>query len=191
MPGNSAVRAYSRAAVFRNNRTVYTGMTNALRNLLTAESNNHRRNIKTKYVMSVRRKFPDLLPIDTMKTFDKLKNAYNAAKAWKNPGRTRLVTTSNPNNIRIVNGRTVVINPGNNISYKNNSLKNNIKKYKAGNRSALNKWKLANLASLNWGSFAGEKPYIFVNRVWYRSSNTSRPLTKNMILENLNFISPR
>jgi hypothetical protein len=50
-----------------------------------------------------------------MKTFNKLKNAYNAAKAWKNAGRTRVVTTSNPNNIRIINGRVVVINPGNTI----------------------------------------------------------------------------
>ena len=90
-------------------------MTNALRRINASVSNNHKRNIKARYVVSVRNVFQDLLPFDTMKTFNKLKNAYNAAKAWKNAGRTRVVTTSNPNNIRIINGRVVVINPGNTI----------------------------------------------------------------------------
>ena len=191
-PGNSAFRGYSRAAVFRNNRDVYNRMTHALQRIRAAESNNHRRNIKARYVMSVRNKFPDLLPSDTMKTFNKLKNSYNAAKAWKNTGRTRLVTTSNPN-IGLVNGRTVVINPGNRVSYKNNIIKNNIKKYKAGNTSALNKWKVNNLASLNWNLSGGEMPFKFnkTRGMWFRSGNMTRPLTKNMIIENIRFISLR
>jgi hypothetical protein len=73
-------------------------MTNALRRINASASNSYKRNIKARYVMSVRHIFQDLLPVDTVKTFNKLKNAYNAARAWKNR-----------NNIRIV------INPGNNI----------------------------------------------------------------------------
>jgi hypothetical protein len=97
-PGNSAVRGYNRAAIFRNDRNIYNRMTNALRRINASASNSYKRNIKARYVMSVRHIFQDLLPVDTVKTFNKLKNAYNAARAWKNR-----------NNIRIV------INPGNNI----------------------------------------------------------------------------
>lgn len=188
-PGNSAVRGYSRTAIFRTNRNIYNRMSDALERLKSSITEHHRRNIKARYVMSVRNIFGNLLPINTIKSFDKLKIAYNAVKAERNLSHTRILRTRNPNNVRLVNGRIVVINPGN-IIYKEN-IKNNIKRYKAGNRRALNKWNLNSLAGVNWNIFGGEKPFIKINGVWYRTENLSTPLTKKNIIENINLNSAR
>jgi hypothetical protein len=113
LPGNSAVRGFNRVAVFRSNRNVYNGMTHTLRRLAGANNNNQRRGIKTDYVMHVRHKFPGLLAFNSIKSFDKLKAAYNAARNYTN---TSIRRRGNNNNIPMVlsNGR-IVINPGNRI----------------------------------------------------------------------------
>ena len=180
----------NRREIFRRRRNLYARMTNAIRNVNAQSTNQYKNLVRIQFVIRVRNNFPDLREVGNIKSWEKLYKAYAAVR---NERKTRVLNTNlSPSRFALAKsnkGNTrVLINPGNRngsarVSYEN--IKKNIEKYKRGNRAALNKWMLNNLVRVNW-NMAGERPYTFKNGVWYRAENTVRPLTKNMILENIN-----
>jgi len=181
----------NRREIFRRRRNLYAQMANAVRNVNAQSSNYYKNLVRIQFVITVKNNFPDLRAVGHIKSWEKLYNAYTAVR---NERKTRVVNTNiSPSRFAVAKtnkGNTrVLINPGNRngsarVSYE--SIRKNIEKYKRGNRAALNKWMLNNLVRVNWKNMTGERAYTFKNGVWYRAENTVRPLTKNMILENIN-----
>ncbi len=70
-------------------------------------------------------------------------------------------------------------------AYKRNRINKNVKKYKAGNRTALNKWSIPNLAwwakNTNWMNYGNGPPFIKRGGKWVNIGNL-QPVTKQNVL---------
>lgn len=71
-------------------------------------------------------------------------------------------------------------------TYKRNQMNKNVKKYKAGNRTALNKWSIPNLAwwakHTNWMNYGLGAPFIKRGGRWVNRRNL-QPVTKQNVLD--------
>jgi len=147
------------------------------------------------------------LPMGPNRAWAKLYEAYRIVRnirnkemkrraAEKEKRRSRSVTMNSNSQFALAKNKnnffTVVVNPGNkNAKVNLVNIKNNIRKYIAGNKSALNKWPFQNLIKVKWISMNGTNTYRYENNGWYRTNGGSGPVTKTMILENINLGNAR
>lgn len=198
-PGNRAVREHARIQYMMNNTPfIQVRNINMIRNPL------HKKNAITMFVTRARRNLGSHLPFQMNNAWQKLHEAYNIARGIRNRERQQREAERERRRPRRVTGNgfalaknknnffTVVVNPGNkNAKVNLVNIKNNIRKFIAGNRTALNKWPFQNLIKVKWISRNGQHTYNYRNGSWYRTNGGAGPVTKNMIIENINLGNAR
>lgn len=201
LPGNQAAREHARIQFMLRNRVAF----NRVQNINRMRNPIEKSNAITMFVLHARQSLRPHLPIGTHNAWRKLHEAYNIVRNINNrerrqraldkeKHRPRRVTVNNAARLSLTNNLfTVVVNPGNrNAKVNLVNIKNNIRKYIAGNKTALNKWPFENLIRVKWNtSRTGTNLYRYINGAWYRVNGGTGPVTKNMILENINLGNAR
>lgn len=207
LPGNRAAREHARIQFLINN----PGIFNRIRNINMMRNPSQKQNAIVGLVMATRlsQLNSTYLPIGTFNVWRKLHEAYNIVRNIRNRERQRRaaererrrprqVSASNAKRLALALNNTgfstVVLNPGNNkgnAKVKLVNIKNNIRKYIAGNKNALKKWPLNNLVRVNWNRMGGNLPFYQNNNGRWRRVNGNTLLTKELVLENINLGSAR